>query len=226
MAADDQRIVAAIVVAAGWGERLGSGGPKAFVAVAGRTLLEHATEPFRTHRRVRDVILVAPANLTASAAELVPSATVVPGGRTRQESVARGLAALADDVELVLVHDVARAFVPPAVLDRVLQALDAGAAAVVPVVPVTDTIRAYSAGTNELGATVDRSSLRAVQTPQGFSRATLDAAHAGADPDATDDASLVEAIGGQVVAVRGAEEAFKVTVPLDLARAEAVAARG
>jgi 2-C-methyl-D-erythritol 4-phosphate cytidylyltransferase len=226
MAAANHMIVAAILVAAGSGDRLGADVPKAFVIVAGGTLLEHATSRFAAHPRVRDVVVAAPAALTASAAELVPQAKVVPGGRTRQESVARGLAALADDVDVVLVHDVARAFVPAKVIDRVLDALAAGADAVVPTVQVTDTVRSVEAETGDLGPTVDRTTLMAVQTPQGFSRATLVAAHAAADSDATDDASLVEAMGGHVIAVRGAEEAFKVTVPLDLALAEAVAGRG
>lgn len=218
-------IVAAVLVAAGSGDRLGADGPKAFVPVAGRSLLEHAAGRFAAHAGVRDLVIVAPAAQTTVAAGLVPHAVVVPGGRTRQESVARGLAALAGDVDTVLVHDVARAFVPAAVIGRVLAALAAGASAVVPTVPVRDTVRRVAALTGELGPTVDRSGLCAVQTPQGFRRATLDAAHATADPNATDDASLVEALGEQVVAVPGAEEAFKVTVPLDLALAEAVAAR-
>lgn len=226
MAANGQPAVAAILVAAGSGERLGAGVPKAFVAVAGRTLLEHAARRFLDHPRVRDLVVAAPAALSASAAELVPLATVVPGGRTRQQSVERGLAALAADVDVVLVHDVARAFVPAEVIDRVLDALAAGADGVVPAVPVTDTIRRVDPATDALGETVDRSALLAVQTPQGFPRATLVAAHAAADPDATDDASLVEAMGGRVIAVAGSDEAFKVTVPLDLALAETMAARG
>lgn len=218
-------IVAAILVAAGSGERLGADVPKAFVTVAGRSLLEHAVGRFTAHSAVRDVIIAAPAAWTASAVQLAPQAMVVAGGRTRQESVACGLSALAVDVDVVLVHDVARAFVPGTVIDRVLASLAAGAVAVVPTVPVTDTVRRVVAAGACLGPTVDRSTLVTVQTPQGFSRATLDAAHAVADPDATDDASLAEAIGAEVIAVRGAEEAFKVTVPLDLVRAEAVASR-
>lgn len=215
-------IVAAVLVAAGSGSRLGADVPKAFVTVAGRPLLAHAASRFAAHPGVRDVVIAAPAELVGSAAELVGSARVVAGGRTRQESVARGLAALAPDVDTVLVHDVARAFVPAAVIDRVLGALSAGAAAVVPTVPVADTIRSVAGGV--LGAVVDRSQLAAVQTPQGFARRVLVAAHASAlDGSATDDASLVEAAGVSVTAVPGAPEAFKVTVPLDLALAEVIA---
>jgi 2-C-methyl-D-erythritol 4-phosphate cytidylyltransferase len=216
-------IVAAVLVAAGSGERLGAGVPKAFVEVGGVTLLEHAASRLVIHPAVRDLVVVAPATLAQSAHEVAREAAagfvadpvVVPGGRTRQESVARGLAVLAPDVEYVLVHDMARAFLPAEVVARVVGALMRGAEAVVPTLPVTDTLR--SAADGRLGPTVDRSRLVAVQTPQGFRRSVLDAAHAGSTgADATDDASLVEAAGAEVVAVRGAPEAFKVTVPLDL----------
>ncbi len=217
-------IVAAVLVAAGSGSRLGADVPKAFVAVAGRPLLVHAAARFCTHPLVRDVVVAAPAELVESAAGLVPQARVVPGGRTRQESVARSLAVLAEDVDTVLVHDVARAFVPVAVIDRVLAALAAGAVAVVPTLPVADTIRASDG--DRLGEVVDRSRLAAVQTPQGFERRLLVAAHeTGAGAEATDDAALAEAYGAEVVAVAGASEAFKVTVPLDLAFAEVLAGR-
>lgn len=226
----DFPVVAAILVAAGSGERLGAGVPKAFVEVAGQTLLEHAVARLVSHPAVRDLVVVAPAALAESALELVTEAAaacildpvVVPGGRTRQQSVARGLAALAADVEFVLVHDVARAFLPHGVVGRVVRALREGADAVVPTLAITDTLRAITNG--ELGPTVDRAGLVAVQTPQGFRRTVLDAAHeAAGGTDATDDASLVEAAGVTVVAVPGAPEAFKVTVPLDLRLAELVA---
>lgn len=226
MAAHGPRTVAAILVAGGSGTRLGADVPKAFVCVAGRTLLEHAVERFAAHAAVRDVVVVAPAALLARAGELIPAATVVAGGATRQASVRCGLAALAADVELVLVHDAARAFVPVAVISRVVDALNEGAEAVVPTLPIADTVRSLDAA-GGLGGTVDRRQLVAVQTPQGFVRALLDRAHtqAGSD-DASDDASLVEAIGGTVSAVAGDDAAFKITRPLDLALAELVAARG
>lgn len=226
MAANGPLTVAAILVAAGDGRRLGADLPKAFVPVGGRTLLEHAAAPFLAHPGVRDVVLVAPAPLVAAAGSLVRRATVVSGGSTRQRSVAAGLAALAGDVDAVLVHDVARPFVPAEVIARVLAALEGGAQAVVPFVAVTDTIRRADPQTGALVETLDRAALLAVQTPQGFPRALLAQAHAGAaDDTATDDAALVEAIGGTVVAVRGSEEAFKITHPVDLLLAEAVAAR-
>ncbi|WP_375480697.1 2-C-methyl-D-erythritol 4-phosphate cytidylyltransferase [uncultured Jatrophihabitans sp.] len=235
------RTVAAVLVAAGSGRRLGAALPKAFVAVAGRTLLEHATERFLAHPLVDVVVVVAPSELLGQARDLVPAAAVVAGGATRQDSVAAGLAAAglaaaagnlaaAGDHDVVLVHDVARPFVPAAVISAVVAAVRAGADAVVPVVAVHDTVRRVSAD-GELAEVVDRAFLVAVQTPQGFRPDVLAAAHAraAADPRGaplTDDAGLVEAAGGRVVAVPGADESFKITTPGDLARAAALAGLG
>ena len=218
--------VGAVVVAAGDGVRLGAGKPKAFCEVAGSTLVEHAIARLTAVPRVTSLVVVAPPALVADTASLLPATVVVvPGGATRQQSVSLGLAALPDGVDLVLVHDVARAFVPVDVVDRVIDALDDGADAVIPVLPVVDTLTAVDASGVVLG-TVDRAPLRAVQTPQGFRLSSLLAAHAAAtDHDHTDDASLVERHGGTVVAVDGSELAFKITRPLDLALAEAVATR-
>jgi 2-C-methyl-D-erythritol 4-phosphate cytidylyltransferase len=224
MAAHDRMIVAAVLVAAGDGVRLGADVPKALVEIAGRTLLEHAVDRFMTHPAVRDVVVAAPATALDRAGSLLPGATVVAGGADRQSSVSCGLAAVADDVELVLVHDVARAFVPAEVITRVVDALSGGADAVVPAVPVSDTIRSVDAETGDLGGIVDRAQLTAMQTPQGFRRDVLVRAHAaGAGRRATDDAALVEALGVRVRAVAGDERAFKITHPLDLALAEVVA---
>jgi len=225
MAASGQLTVAAILVAAGDGQRLGAGVPKAFCSVAGRTLLEHAAQRFASHPDVRDLVIVAPPMLIESAASLVAGAVVVGGGATRQESVARGIAALADDIDAVLVHDVARPFVPAAVITRVLAALAGGAEAVIPAVALVDTVKRVDLS-DAVTETLDRSALRAVQTPQGFRRSVLVAAHAASDrPGATDDAALVEARGVRVVVVAGADELFKITRPWDLALAETVAAQ-
>jgi 2-C-methyl-D-erythritol 4-phosphate cytidylyltransferase len=123
-------------------------------------------------------------------------------------------------VDLVLVHDAARALTPPAVVEAVVAALRAGADAVVPVLPVTDTVKRVDG--DRVRVTVDRSDLRVAQTPQGFRREVLAAAHAQAGPAATDDAALVERLGLTVDTVPGSEEAFKVTRPFDLLMAEAV----
>lgn len=225
MAAHGQSTVAAILVAAGSGTRLGAEVPKAFVTVGGRSLLSHAVERFAGHPEVTSVVVVAPAERLAEAAALT-GRPVVAGGAVRQESVAAGLAADgAAEAEYVLVHDVARPFVPAAVIGAVVAALRAGADAVVPVVPIHDTVRRVDAN-GALAGVVDRSTLVAVQTPQGFRRSVLVEAHRrGAELAATDDAGLVEAIGGRVVSVPGADESFKITTPLDLARAEALCAR-
>jgi 2-C-methyl-D-erythritol 4-phosphate cytidylyltransferase len=217
--------VAVIVVAAGDGQRLGAGVPKAFCDVGGRTLLEHAAARFVAHPDVRDLVIVAPPALTGSAAALTPVAAVVAGGRTRQESVRCGLAALAEDVDAVLVHDVARPFVPAEVISRVVAALAGGADAVIPAVAVIDTVKRVDAS-DAVVETLDRTSLRAVQTPQGFRRAVLDEAHAAGDGSGvTDDAALVEARGVRVVVVEGAAESFKITRPWDLELARLLAAR-
>jgi len=223
MAAHDPRIVAAIVVAAGAGSRLGADVPKAFVEVAGTPLLSHVTQRFLDHRAVRDVVVVSPPDFVEDAAALVPGAHVVAGGVTRQESVERGIAALAVDVELVLVHDAARAFVPAEVIERVIRALADGAGAVIPTLPLIDTVKRVEG--SRVVETPDRGSLRVVQTPQGFRRSVLVAAHTQDVSDAPDDASLVEALGLPVLVVDGDEDAFKITTPADLIRAEALLAR-
>src|SRR5262249_27667099 len=179
---------------------------------------------FAEHPGVRDVIVVAPPDRIDQAKALT-GAVVVAGGATRQASVAAGLAALDAAIDTVLVHDVARAFAPAAVISRVIDAVQAGADAVLPVRPVTDTIKRVD-DARRVVDTVDRSTLVAVQTPQGFRRDVLLAAHAAAThAAATDDAGLVEAYGGTVVVVDGADESFKITHPWDLILAEAVAAQ-
>ena len=224
MAAHGLTTCAAVLVAAGSGERLGAGVPKAFCEVGGRTLLEHAAARFAAHPLVDAVCVVAPASRTTEAARLTGT-PVVPGGATRQASVLAGLDALGPDVEYVLVHDVARPFVPDTVITAVLHALEGGADGAIPVVPVHDTIRRIDAA-GAFVEVVDRSTLVAVQTPQGFRRAALVAAHdAGRALAVTDDAALVEAQGGRVVAVPGDDAAFKITRPWDLTVAEAVAAQ-
>ena len=226
MAAHSQSTVAAILVAAGSGQRLGADLPKAFVEVAGHTLAEHAVRRFAEHQAVGRVVLVVPQGWGKTAVDHVwpdpDDLVVVVGGATRQASVAAGLAAVPSDVEYVLVHDVARAFVPASVIDAVVRALQNGAEAVVPIVPIADTVRRVQPD-GTLAGVVDRSTLVAVQTPQGFRRDVLVAAHERATETATDDAALVEALGRQVVAVPGADAAFKITTPADLVRAESLA---
>ena len=171
--------------------------------------------------------MLCPPDATAQMAAAVPASAltgewnVLPGGATRQDSVRCGLGALPDGVDIVLVHDAARPFVPAAVVGRVVAAVVAGADAVVPVLPLIDTVKQVdSVGT--VLATPDRSGLRSVQTPQGFRRSLLERAYAAEGLVATDDAGLVEQIGGRVEAVDGDALAFKITGPLDLLLADAV----
>lgn len=216
---------AIIVVAAGSGTRLGRSEPKALVPLAGATILEHALRGLASIDA--GIVVVAPAGREADAAASAEragvAARVVAGGAERADSVAAGLAACAD-ARRILVHDAARPLTPRAQVERVLEALAAGAAAVVPVLPVVDTIR--SASDDALGPVVDRASLRAMQTPQGFDAAVLRRAHEAPDAaSATDDAQLVQALGVEVVAVAGDERAFKITTAADAERAEALLAR-
>ncbi|WP_018333220.1 2-C-methyl-D-erythritol 4-phosphate cytidylyltransferase [Actinomycetospora chiangmaiensis] len=213
--------VAAVVPAAGSGERLGAGLPKALVRVAGVAMVTRAVDGLFASGVVDDVIVVAPPEHLDEMAKAVPTAgRVVPGGHDRVASVALGLAEV-PDADVVLVHDAARCLCPPAVVAAVVEAVRAGHPAVVPAIPVADTVRrADATGRVEL---VDRTGLLAVQTPQGFDVGLLRRAHAAAgDNRATDDAGLVEALGGEVVTVPGDPRAFKITTPLDLAMAEAL----
>lgn len=212
--------VGALVPAAGRGERLGPGAPKALRELAGEPLLVHAVRALRACPDVGPVVVAAPADDVDGVRALVPDSLVVAGGAERSDSVRLALAALPDDVDLVLVHDAARCLVPVGVVARVVEALRAGAAAVVPVLPVADTVKEVDG--DRVVRTVPRGGLRAVQTPQGFRRDALERAHAAGGAGATDDASMVEALGLQVTTVAGDEEAFKVTRPLDLLLAEAV----
>jgi 2-C-methyl-D-erythritol 4-phosphate cytidylyltransferase len=195
-----------ILVAAGEGRRFG--GPKAFVALEGRTLLERAAEPFASFR---DRVVVARAEDLARAR--LPGWKVVAGGPRRRDSVERGLAALDAATEVVLVHDAARPLVPPAVVERV-RAAAGRHGAVVPGIPLTDTIKRVRG--ERVVETLDRSALVAVQTPQGFRVDLLRRALASGGGDFTDDAAIVEGLGEPVVVVPGDPRNLKVTVPEDL----------
>lgn len=218
-------IVGVLVPAAGRGERLGGSGPKALRPLAGEPLLVHAVRRLRAAAGVGPVVVAAPPDrLTEVRRLLSGQAVVVGGGADRHGSVAAALAALPPQTRLVLVHDAARCLVPVDVVERVIAALRAGAPAVVPVLPLADTVKQVDG--DAVVRTLPRGDLRAVQTPQGFARDVLERAHAAATGPATDDAALVEAIGVPVSTVPGAQEAFKVTGPLDLVLAEALVARG
>ena len=216
--------VGIVVVAAGSGTRLGAGGPKAFVGIDRHSILRHALDGVFAAPAAQ-VVIVAPdgregdarTEALAAAGDRADLVTIVTGGTTRQESVSAGLAALWGDVEIVLVHDAARALTPPEVFSRVIAAVEAGAAGAIPVLPVIDTIKRVAA--DEIVGVVDRSELAAAQTPQGFRRDVLDAAYAAAVDDFTDDAALVAEAGHTVSAVPGHPLAFKITTAADLDRA-------
>ena len=214
--------VAVIVVAAGNGTRLGAGAPKAFVPLAGRTILEHALHSVAGMCVEPHVVVVAPAGLVDDArgilARVIGAGDVVAGGTTRQASVAAGLA-LVGDADIVLVHDAARALTPAALFDRVVDAVASTGGGAIPGLPVSDTIKRTAAG-GVIVETVDRSELAAVQTPQGFPAAELRAAYARAVREVTDDAQLMADAGHAVTVVEGDPLAFKVTTAWDLRRAE------
>lgn len=219
-----------VVVAAGSGVRLGHTDPKAFVSLGGAPILEHALTGVLDSVEAAQVVVVAPESRLAEARAIARRAagaaeafvSVVAGGHTRQESVAAGLAALSPDVEVVLVHDAARALAPSSLVDRVVNAVRATGGGVVPVLAVADTVKRVAEGA--VRETVDRSDLVHAQTPQGFPRAALDAAYADATEEHTDDAALFASGGGVVTTVDGDASAFKITTAWDLRRAEAALA--
>ncbi|MEU6707091.1 2-C-methyl-D-erythritol 4-phosphate cytidylyltransferase [Streptomyces wuyuanensis] len=231
---------AVVIPAAGRGVRLGPGAPKALRALNGTPMLIHAVRAMAASRAVALVVVVAPPDGAPEVKNLLdahalPERTdylVVPGGDTRQESVRLGLDALPETVGTVLVHDAARPLVPVETVDAVIAAVLDGAPAVVPALPLADTVKEVEprekGAPEPVVATPERARLRAVQTPQGFDRDTLVRAHetvAVGGEGATDDAGMVERLGAPVVVVPGHEEAFKVTRPIDLVLAEAVLAR-
>lgn len=228
-----------IIVAAGRGERLGAGMPKAFVELNGRTLLEHALRTVVALPGGGQAVLVVPEHLAGAALGIADSVTpasgdwqvsIVGGGRERHESVRKGLDALSPTIGTVLVHDAARPLTPVEVFERVIASVRTHDAAAIPALPVTDTLKRIdplSSTTADpvVAETVDRAALIAVQTPQGFPRELLVAAHDFAqarEHDAppndapTDDAEVVQRFGGTVRTVLGSARAHKLTVPADM----------
>ena len=226
-------------MAAGRGTRLGADRPKALVTLGrgsdAAPLVTHALRGVLSCPDLTDVVVVAPQDrmpeLTAavrltsaggSADHLAGgqgqpvSVRVVAGGEQRSDSVAAGLRALPPAVGIVLVHDAARALTPASVFERVVAAVRHGHPAVTPALRVTDTIKAVDIREHVV-STPDRASLRAVQTPQGFLRETLERAHRDGGGAVTDDAGLVEAMGGSVLVVEGDARSLKITGPEDLA---------
>ena len=232
--ADAARSVGVVVVAAGSGTRLGAGIPKAFVRVGGRSLLAHAVDRIAGLPSLAGLIVVLPADAIDPvvwpedlSAALPAGAGVVAGGAQRTDSVRAGLRALDQETggacEVILVHDAARAFAARA-REQVIAAVRGGAAGAVPGQAVVDTIKVVDEH-GVITGTPERTLLRAVQTPQGFAADVLRTAYASGLAG-TDDAALVEALGGRVVVVEGDPMAFKVTTARDLERAERLLAAG
>ena len=213
----------AVIAAAGSGDRLGAGGPKALVRAAGKPLLSWSLAALAGSERVGTVVVSAPPGHEDAVRSIAGGAAIVTGGASRSESVARALELV--ETDLVAVHDAARPLAPSALFDAVLAELasDPDADAVIPAVPVADTLKRALAG--RVIETVPRSELWAVQTPQAFRTEVLrDALHADQEAitAATDDASLVEAAGGVVRILAWDESNPKVTTRVDLALAEAL----
>ena len=205
----------ALVVAAGRGERLGKPVPKAFVNLAGRPMVEWSVAALQDVSAVTGIVVALPPGAPA------PAGTIgVPGGSERSHSVRAALAAAAPEEDVILVHDAARPLVTPALVAACLRAL-ADADAAIAATPVTDTIKECEGG--RVARTLDRSRLWAIQTPQVFRRDALERALAqdhAVVAAATDDAALVEALGGTVRIVPAPPGNFKVTTALDLRVAE------
>ncbi|GAB3699851.1 2-C-methyl-D-erythritol 4-phosphate cytidylyltransferase [Corynebacterium nasicanis] len=238
--------VIALIAAAGQGTRLGAAVPKAFVRLRERTLVERSVAAMLTSGVVDEVVVLVSPAMESFAREVLERAGLLGenvrlahGGGERADSVWAGLRTIADEEAVVLIHDAARALTPPGMIARVARRVLEGAPAVIPVLPVADTIKSVAGDT--VTGTPDRATLRAVQTPQGFRLSVLraaneayfsaaDAAHpADADPGftdpgftATDDASLVEWHGVPVVTVQGDPMAFKVTTPIDMTLARTI----
>ena len=207
---------AAIIAGAGMGHRLGAEIPKALIQIQGITLLERA---FTSLSKVVDeIVITAPEGYEEQFKAIVgQSAEVVTGGVLRSDSIRVALKALSPSVESVLIHDAARALASSALAAKVLDELQSGQSAVIPVLKVIDTIKEIDRD-GFVRATPDRSSLVAAQTPQGFNRQVLERAHSASD-DATDDAALVEAIGIKVKTIDGEASAFKITTKEDIGQA-------
>jgi 2-C-methyl-D-erythritol 4-phosphate cytidylyltransferase/2-C-methyl-D-erythritol 2,4-cyclodiphosphate synthase len=207
---------AAIIAAAGSGERFGATLPKALITLGNRTLIEHAVAALSPI--ASEIVICAPAGYEKQIQDLVGSdITVVVGGMTRSDSVRAGIAALTGNNKYVLIHDAARALASTQLAKSVLGALENGEVAVIPGLELIDTVKSVDTK-GHVTATPDRASLRRVQTPQGFELEILKKAHVSG-AQATDDGALVETIGHKVLIINGEERALKITTPVDLATA-------
>jgi 2-C-methyl-D-erythritol 4-phosphate cytidylyltransferase len=219
-------MVAAVLAAAGSGERLGADRPKAFVRLGDRPLLAESLERLEESDWIEAIVIAAPPGWEEPAillAEELGCAKVnacVTGGATRGESVRLALAEVPDEASVVLVHDAARPLIRDGVVESVLGPLGEGWDGAVPALPVADTVKRVRG--DEVVETLDRSELRAVQTPQAFVAAVLRDAYAAGGVDASDCAALVEARGGRIKVVPGDPQLIKITDAADLERVAAL----
>jgi len=217
----------ALIVAAGRGERLGSGRPKALVTLAGRPMLAWSVATLRAVREIEQIVVALPPDALDAAP---PGTVAVAGGEARSQSVREALRASGGG-DPVVVHDAARPLAPAALFERALAQLRAsGVDAVIAAAPVSDTIKEVGADRRTVERTLDRARLWAVQTPQVFRRAALERALLGFDEElvsaATDDAWLIERAGGTVEVVESGPRNLKITTPTDLRLAELLLAEG
>lgn len=203
----------AVIAAAGSGERLGAGGPKAFVPLGGRPMIAWSLDACRACGSVTAVVVAVPAGHAHALQDIV----TVDGGATRAESVAKALGAV--DTELVAIHDAARPLLTPKLLDELIAELVANpdADGVIAAAPVTDTVKKVDGA--RIADTLDRSELWTAQTPQVFRTEALRRALRSA-PTVTDEAMLIEAVGGKVLVRDPGIANLKVTTPVDLRVAE------
>ena len=210
---------AAIIAAAGAGNRLGADLPKALVKLVDKTLVEHAVANLAPVAQL--IVVTAHAGYLQEYKKILgDSVEVIEGGVLRSDSIRIALAKISNQYEYVLVHDAARSLASTTLAATVIAQLINGEQAVIPALDVIDTIKEVD-GKGYVRNTPDRSSLKAIQTPQGFTRSVLERAHAASE-DATDDAALVEAIGVKVKVIAGEERALKITTKSDLATATAL----
>lgn len=220
-----QRSVAVVLLAAGKGERLGAKAPKAFVELAGKSLLEHSVFRALATDNLKQLIIAVPESHLTQTLEFEKQLSnqgvdirVVVGGATRQQSVSESLAVLGGGIDIVLVHDSARSLASTDLFNRVAQAVFDNQIGVIPALHVADTIKRYKG--DVIQETIERSDLVRAQTPQGFPASVLVAAHVGAAQEFTDDAALVQSIGGTVMMIEGEEQAMKITTAEDFERAQ------
>lgn len=220
-----QRSVAVVLLAAGKGERLGANVPKAFVELAGKSLLEHSVFRALATKNLKQLIIAVPESHLEQTLDFEKQLSnqgidirVVVGGRTRQESVSESLAVLTGGIDIVLVHDSARSLASTELFNRVAEAVFENQIGVIPALQVADTIKKYKGDVIE--ETIERSNLVRAQTPQGFPASVLVAAHVGATQEFTDDAALIQSIGGTVMMIPGEEQAMKITTAEDFERAQ------